>query len=160
MSDLKQARTFQADLLGFEWTFRRGGTRGTIERVFLKVYDGQFLQLVPGLQPGASSRFAHIAIRCRNVGKLHRALRERGLDPTAIETRADGQPGSCLTDPGGTRLEFLERVTGGRQLGVRRNFLGARRIAERLWHARGGQRPGESNEPVRRAIELAGALAP
>ncbi|MGB9606841.1 MAG: VOC family protein, partial [Bryobacteraceae bacterium] len=113
VSDLEAARRFYTGLLGLEEAFELASPGGRLERVFLKVNDEQFIELLPGLAPGQNERLAHIAIQCRDVRRLHRYLEEHGLKPAPVETRADGNPGFWLKDPGGTRLEFVEYAPGG-----------------------------------------------
>ncbi len=134
VSDLGQARNFYTGLLGYEEAFALAGKDGRLERVFLKVNEEQFIELLPGLPSGESERLAHIAIQCKDLRGVHRELRRRGLVPPPITIRPDGNPGFALKDPGGTQLEFLEYVPGGRQFGTRGKNLGANRISQRLWH--------------------------
>lgn len=135
VSDLGEARKFYSGLLGFEEAFTLDGPDGRIERVFLKVNDEQFIELLPGLARGERERLAHIAIQCEDVAQVRRELSRRGLNPAPVEVRADGNPGFHVVDPGGTRLEFVEYAPGGRQRSILGEFLGGRRISQRLWHA-------------------------
>lgn len=135
VSDLAQAREFYTGLLGFEEAFALRKPDGEFERVSLKVNDEQFIELIPGLRADGPRRLAHIAIQCEDVRQVHRLLRDRGLKPSSMEMRPDGNPGFHLADPDGTRLEFLEYTPGGRQLSSRGKALGTRRVSHRLWHA-------------------------
>lgn len=135
VTDLGQARRFYTELLGFQEAFTLSGATGRIERVFLKVNDEQFIELLPGLQPGERERLAHVAIQCEEVREVHRQLRRHGLTLPPVEMRPDGNPGFRLVDPGGTPLEFLEYSPGGRQQRARGKFLDSGRISPRLWHA-------------------------
>jgi len=135
VSDLATARNFYCDLLGFEEAFRIRGPHGEIERVGLKVNDEQFIELLPGLKPDQDQRLAFVAIQCTDLRRTRQLLSARGLKPSPIAMRPDGNPGFRLEDPFGTRLEFLEYAPGSHQHRVRGKFLGMQRISERLWHA-------------------------
>jgi lactoylglutathione lyase len=134
VSDLAAARNFYSGLLGFEEAYAIRGAQGEIQRVAFKVNDEQFIELLPGLKPDQDQRLAFIAIQCTDLRRAHRLLVERGLKPSSIATRPDGNPGFWLEDPGGTRLEFLQYVAGSQQHRVRGKFLGTNRISDRLWH--------------------------
>lgn len=135
VSDLERARGFYTGVLGFEEAFALRRADGSLERVFFKVNDEQFIELWPGLAPEQDVRLVHVAIQTPDARRLRELMLARGLSPSGLHPRSDGSVGFALEDPEGTRLEFVEYRAGSLQERTRGRSLSPRRISEHLRHA-------------------------
>jgi len=53
VSDIEKSRAFYKDFLGFSEPFKLDKPDGSLSLTFIKVNDRQYIELFPGLQPGA-----------------------------------------------------------------------------------------------------------
>src|SRR5258708_4458406 len=61
VSDIEKSRAFYKDFLGFGEPFQLDNPNGSLSLTFIKVNDRQYIELFPGLKPGAD-RLNHISI--------------------------------------------------------------------------------------------------
>jgi catechol 2,3-dioxygenase-like lactoylglutathione lyase family enzyme len=134
VSDLGRARTYYQGVLGFAEAFSLADASGRTTAVFFKVNDDQFIEVVPGLAPGAINRQVRVVIQSSNLASLHSIYSTRGLNPTAISQGPDGNPVFRVMGPDGGALDFIEYVPGSRQMQTRGKLLDARRLSTHLWH--------------------------
>src|SRR5579859_4859802 len=62
VSDIEKSRAFYKDFLGFAEPFKLDKPDGSLALTFIKINDRQYIELFPGLQPGAD-RLNHISIQ-------------------------------------------------------------------------------------------------
>ena len=131
VSDLERSRAHYAAMFGLEFAFSVEEAR---EAWYLKISDDQFLKLVSAPEGTDDDRLVELALQVSDVDAMVGFLVERGLKPSTVVERADGTLASSLLDPDGHRLWFVDYVEGSQQARGRGRHLGARRVADRMWH--------------------------
>lgn len=134
-SDLEKSAEFYTGILGYREAFRFPAADGRPESVFFKINDDQFLRLdkVEGVVP--DDRLVEIAFRTTDMERLQRELKRRGLKPSAVETRRDGNLYTTLTDPEGHQIAFVEYQPDSKQISLDRQLLVRERLSTELWHS-------------------------
>jgi catechol 2,3-dioxygenase-like lactoylglutathione lyase family enzyme len=108
---------FYKDLLGFHLYWQGGAQEGHIDWVMMQVPNGtdwfEYMLNLPANPPRAQLGSAnHIAPGVVSVADLQKKLEERGWKPTENKNPqvlgVDGKMQLDLTDPDGTRVEFME----------------------------------------------------
>jgi catechol 2,3-dioxygenase-like lactoylglutathione lyase family enzyme len=135
VSDLGKARAYYDGVLGLPEAFTLRDESGKTSSVYFKVNDGQFIEVVPTLEPGTLKRQERVAFESSDVERLRAIYVSRGLNPSAVTKGPDGNPVFRVADPEGNRLDFLQYVAGSQQMRIRGNFLEARRLTTHLLHA-------------------------
>lgn len=134
-SDLDKARRYYDGVLGFAEAFTTKDAAGRVASVYFKVNDNQFVEIVPGLQPGAINREARVVFESSDLRKLRDIYAARGLDPSPIAKGPDGNPVFRISGPDNAVLDFLEYAPGSEQVKLRGKLLGNQRLSTHLWHA-------------------------
>jgi len=134
VSDLDKSRRYYDGVLGFAEAFTLKDAGGRVASVFFKVNDDQFVEIVPGLAPGAMNRQVRVVFQSTDLKRLQALYAERGLNPTAITKGPDGNPVFRIMGPDNATLDFIEYAPGSEQAKVRGKFLDARRLSTHLWH--------------------------
>ena len=134
-SDLEKSAAFYTGILGYREAFRFSAADGKPESVFFKINDDQFLRLDKVDGPTPDDRLVEIAFRTMDIRQLHGLLKKRGLKPSAIENRRDGNPYTTLTDPEGHQIAFVEYQSDSKQIGLDRQLLVRERLSTELWHS-------------------------
>jgi catechol 2,3-dioxygenase-like lactoylglutathione lyase family enzyme len=108
---------FYKDLLGFHLYWQGGAQEGHIDWVMMQVPDGtdwfEYMLYLPANPPRAQLGSAnHIAPGVVSVADLQKKLEARGWKPADNKNPqvlgVDGKMQLDLTDPDGTRVEFME----------------------------------------------------
>ena len=131
VSSLEQSRAFYSGFYGFEFAFAAYEDQ---EAWYLKINDDQFVKLVSKPDGTDDNRLVEIAFQVSDIETTVAMLRERGLDPTPVETRSDGTLATGLVGPNGHNLIFVEYTSDSKQVLARGKHLGARRVSDRLLH--------------------------
>ena len=137
-SDLDKARAFYSGTLGFDEAFDTKGADGAVTAVYFKVGDRQFIEISPGLKPNDVVSMSHIAFRTENIERLRTMMLARGLAPTEIQTRPDGNLGFSLGSLPAQELdhlEFVQYVPGSLSEATKGKLLSERRLSDHLEHA-------------------------
>src|SRR5260370_8548887 len=77
VSDIEKSRAFYKDFLGFGEPFQLDNPNGSLSLTFIKVNDRQYIELFPGLKPGAD-RLNHISIQTDDAEAMRVYLASRG----------------------------------------------------------------------------------
>lgn len=121
VTDIDRSMDFYINVLGLSEQFRISGEDGRPRLVYLKVAEGQFIELFPGAKgPHADPEGAavvHICLQVDDIHEAHRELTGRGL-------RAHGEPimGAdnswqfWTSDPDGNPIEFHQFTAESMQL--------------------------------------------
>jgi catechol 2,3-dioxygenase-like lactoylglutathione lyase family enzyme len=72
----------------------------------------QWVGYSPAPDPKSTDRMDHVALRTDNIAALRKYLTAQGIKVPQIEGRADHSLFFFVTDPGGHRIEFVERDKG------------------------------------------------
>jgi catechol 2,3-dioxygenase-like lactoylglutathione lyase family enzyme len=131
VSSLEQSRAFYTAFYGFEFAFAAYEDQ---EAWYLKINDDQFVKLVSKPSGTDDNRLVEVAFQVSDINTTVVMLRERGLNPSAVEKKPDGTLASILTDPNGHKLIFVEYTSYSKQTMARGKYLGSRRVSDRLLH--------------------------
>lgn len=134
VSDLDKARRHYQGVLGFAEAFSLKDAAGRVSSVFFKVNDDQYVEAVPGLEPGGLNRQVRVIIQSSDLDRLHRIYASRGLSPTPITKGPDGNPVFRIIGPDDATIDFIQYVAGSQQTLARGKFLDPRRLATHLQH--------------------------
>jgi lactoylglutathione lyase len=158
VSDLKAAREFYAGIVGLDEAFQIRDAKGTIEAIYFKVNDHQFVEIQPGLKTTDLAPLNHIAMHTGDVKKLHQLLRSKGLSPTEIKKNTrDGNLSFTLAGLPAQRLEFLEflqYMPDSLHMKMKGKALSDRRLGEHIEHS--GFVSTELDGALRFYVELLG----
>lgn len=134
VSDLDRARRYYDGVLGFAEAFTLKDASGRTTSVSFKVNDDQYVEVVPGLAPGALRRQVRVVFQSSDLNRLHALYSTRGLAPSAITRGPDGNPVFRIAGPDEATLDFIEYAPGSQQTLARGKFLGSNRLSTHLWH--------------------------
>ena len=131
VSQLPRTREFYRVMLGFPEPFAAPDPAGNIIMVFLQVNDDQYLEIEPGAAAGAS-RLTAFALGSSNAPRLRELLKKRGLNPSEVQPRFDGNRQFHITDPDGNTINFVEYMPNSSQSVSRGRFIGAPRVVSHI----------------------------
>jgi len=134
VGDIEKARAFYEDFLGFAEPFSLNNPDGSLSMAFVKINDEQYLELFPGLEPGAD-RLHHIAIQTDDAERMRAYLASRGVKvPDRVPKGRIGNLNFNIQDPDGHTVEIVEYAPAGWSLREKGNFVPDTRISQHLLH--------------------------
>ena len=135
VSDIEKSRSFYKDFLGFAEPFFLNNPDGSLSLTFIKINDTQYIELFPGLEPGAD-RLHHLAIETDDAERMRVYLASRGVKvPDHVPKGRIGNLNFNITDPDGHTIEIVEYAAGGWSVREKGKFMPAGRVSEHLLHA-------------------------
>lgn len=134
-SDFEKSAEFYTGILGYREAFRFPAAKGKPASVFFKVNDRQFLRLDQVAAPAPDDRLVEIAFLATDLAALRAGLIARGLSPSPVETRRDGNPYVTIEDPEGHSISFVEYQPDSKQAKLDRQLLVRDRLSTEIWHA-------------------------
>jgi catechol 2,3-dioxygenase-like lactoylglutathione lyase family enzyme len=132
--DVDKARRYYQGVLGFAEAFALKDAAGRLSSVFFKVNDDQYVEVVPGLEPGGLNRQVRVVIQSSDLNRLHGIYASRGLSPTPIAKGPDGNPVFRIIGPDNAAIDFVQYVAGSQQAIARGTHLDSRRLSTHLQH--------------------------
>jgi len=133
--DIEKSRAFYKDFLGFAEPFRLDNPDGSLSLTFIKINDRQYIELFPGLEPGAD-RLHHLAIETDDAERMRKYLAARGVKvPDRVPKGRIGNLNFNVTDPDGHTIEIVEYAPDGWSLREKGKFVPESRISDHLLHA-------------------------
>ncbi|MGH9661342.1 MAG: VOC family protein, partial [Bryobacteraceae bacterium] len=78
VGDIEKSRAFYKNFLGYTEPFKLDNSDGTLALTFIKINDRQYVELFPGLTPGAD-RLHHISIETDDAEAMRVYLKSRGV---------------------------------------------------------------------------------
>lgn len=138
VSDLPKALVFWHDLLGFDeyYELKKPGSH-EVRIVFIKINDRQHVELFNETPASPPSMMSHLCFSVSNVEQMRTYLRAHGIAVSldnGSKTRA-GDYAFEISDPDGTRIEFVQSLPGGIEAQSKGKFLPPTRIAPAIYHA-------------------------
>jgi catechol 2,3-dioxygenase-like lactoylglutathione lyase family enzyme len=134
VSDIEKSRAFYKDFLGFSEPFKLDKPDGTLSLTFIKVNDRQYIELFPGLQPGAD-RLNHISIQTDDAAAMRAYLGSRGVKvPATVPKGRIKNSNFNVKDPDGHTVEIVQYEPDGWSLREKGKFMTGARISERMLH--------------------------
>src|SRR5579872_5759030 len=135
VSDIEKSRAFYKDFLGYAEPFKLDNPDGSLSMTFIKINDRQYLELFPGLEPGAD-RLHHVALETDNAERMRVYLAAQGVKvPDHVPKGRIGNLNFNITDPDGHTIEIVEYAPDGWSMRDKGKFLPDTRISDHLWHA-------------------------
>jgi catechol 2,3-dioxygenase-like lactoylglutathione lyase family enzyme len=134
VSDIEKSRAFYKDFLGFGEPFKLDKPDGTLSLTFIKVNDRQYIELFPGLQPGAD-RLNHISIQTDDAEAMRAYLGSRGVKvPVTVPKGRIKNSNFNVKDPDGHTVEIVQYEPDGWSEREKGKFMTNARISERMLH--------------------------
>jgi catechol 2,3-dioxygenase-like lactoylglutathione lyase family enzyme len=121
VTDIDRSLDFYLGTLGLSEQFRLSGDDGKPWLIYLRVADGQFIELFPRAkgphtQPEGSA-VVHICLQVDDIHKTYDELTGRGLVPRGEPILgADGSWQFWSSDPDGNPIEFHQFTPESRQI--------------------------------------------
>ncbi len=135
VSDIEKSRAFYKDFLGFAEPFSLSNPDGSLSLTFIKINDSQYIELFPGLDPGAD-RLHHLALHTDDAERMRLYLASRGVKvPDHVPKGRIGNLNFNITDPDGHTIEIVEYASDGWSLREKGKFMPEERISKHLLHA-------------------------
>jgi len=134
VSDIEKSRAFYKEFLGFGEPFQLLNKDGSLSLTFIKVNDRQYIELFPGLKPGAD-RLHHISIETDDAEAMRVYLASRGIAVPA--TTAKGRIRNSnfnVKDPDGHTVEIVQYERDGWSMREKGKFMSGARLSERMLH--------------------------
>ena len=132
VAELEKARQFYTGILGLEEAFLLKDAGGTIQSVFFKINDDQYLEF----SPGAPQNFQldHVSLLTADLEKARAWLQERGISPGTVASSPDGNPYFAVKDPDQTEIRFVRYLPGSPQAKHRGKPATDKRVSDHLQH--------------------------
>lgn len=135
VSDLKKAREFYGEFLGYEEPFQIFNTDGSLALTYFKINERQYIEIFPGLPPDRDERLMHIAFETTDLEAMRLYLQSKGVKvPEKVNTGRDGNFNMTIPDPDGHRVEFVQYRSGSLHSRAKARYIGAARISSRILH--------------------------
>jgi catechol 2,3-dioxygenase-like lactoylglutathione lyase family enzyme len=133
VADLETSRAFYSKL-GFEQAFEFSDAGGTTVS-YVKVNDRQYIELYRRTADSQPLGLMHICFDTSDMEGVHAAYLSRELKPTNIQKARAGNLLFTMMDPEGQLLEYTQYMPGSLHSNARGQYLGDRRISQRLVRA-------------------------
>jgi catechol 2,3-dioxygenase-like lactoylglutathione lyase family enzyme len=134
VSDIERSRAFYKDFLGFAEPFSLPKPDGSLSLTFIKINDHQYIELFPGLQPGAD-RLNHISFYTDNAEAMRAYLGSRGVKvPDRVPKGRIGNSNFNVKDPDGHTVEIVQYEPDGWSMREKGKYLPDTRISQRIMH--------------------------
>jgi len=134
VSDIEKSRAFYTEFLGFEEPFRLDKPDGSLSLTFIKVNDYQYVELFPGLAPGAD-RLNHISFYTDDAEGMRRYLAARGVPvPERVPKGRIRNSNFNIKDPDGHAVEIVQYEPDGWSMREKGKFLSERRVSRQMMH--------------------------
>ncbi len=135
VNDIEKSRAFYKDFLGFAEPFSLSNPDGSLSLTFIKINETQYIELFPGLEPGAD-RLHHLALQTDDAERMRVYLASCGVKvPDHVPKGRIGNLNFNITDPDGHTIEIVEYAADGWSLREKGKFMPAERISQHLLHA-------------------------
>jgi len=134
VSDIEKSRAFYKDFLGFGEPFQIDNPNGSLALTFIKVNDRQYIELFPGLKPGAD-RLNHISIQTDNAEAMRVYLASRGVAvPDKTPKGRIKNSNFNVKDPDGHTVEIVQYEPDGFTMREKGKYMSDARMSDRILH--------------------------
>src|SRR6185295_8840014 len=132
VSDIEKSRAFYKDFLGFGEPFRLDNPDGSLALTFIKVNDRQYIELFPGLKPGAD-RLNHISIQTDDAEAMRVYLASRGVAVPAKTPKGRIKNSNFnVKDPDGHTVEIVQYEPDGFTVREKGKYMTGARASDRI----------------------------
>lgn len=125
VKDLDKSLEFYCNKLGLKEVFRLYHDNGELMLVYLKVANGQFIELFPGgvykgKDEDESIGFKHLCLHVDDIFATLEELKKKGLEIKGQPLMgADGNYQYWLEDPDGNKIELMQIMPNSLQASVK-----------------------------------------
>lgn len=136
VSDMKKAREFYEDFLGFQSPFSIPRKDPTRHLVWIKINDRQSVELFPGSEvTPEADRLYHIAVETDDAEAMRLYLQSKGVEvPPKTAVGKIGNKNYFVKDPNGNIVEIVEYMPDGWTRREQGRFLPDTRASTRMSH--------------------------
>ena len=138
VSDLPKAVAFWHDLLGYDEAYTLPKKDSDDVRIaFIKINDLQHVELFNEAPTTPHNMMSHLCFAVDDIEKMRTFLRAKGYDvkPGDGSKTRTGDYAFEIKDPNGLLIEFVQRLSSGKEMQAAGKFLPATRISPRIYHA-------------------------
>ncbi|HEX5284969.1 MAG TPA: VOC family protein [Bryocella sp.] len=137
VSDLPETIAFWHDFLGYDEMYTLPKRDSNDVRIaFIKINDLQHIELFNEEPPMPHNMLSHLCFTVDDIEKTGVFLRSKGYDlkpGNGSKTKA-GDYAFEIKDPNGLLIEFVQRLTTGREMQATGKFMPETRISPRIYH--------------------------
>ena len=134
VSDIEKSRAFYKDFLGFGEPFQIDNPDKSLALTFIKVNDRQYIELFPGLKPGAD-RLNHISIQTDDAETMRVYLASRGVAVPAKTPKGRIKNSNFnVKDPDGHTVEIVQYEPDGFTVREKGKYMTDARASDRILH--------------------------
>mgnify|MGYP000978759827 FL=1 len=114
VGNMEESVHFYCDILGFKKAFELNNDKGEPWIVYIKVTEGQFIELFYGRQakveiPSKMIGYSHLCLAVDDIYKAADTLKEKGITLDAEPKQGKDLNYQCWAkDPDGNRIEFMQ----------------------------------------------------
>jgi catechol 2,3-dioxygenase-like lactoylglutathione lyase family enzyme len=122
ITDLEKSLEFYCGVLGFRKLFDLRNPNGKIMNTYVKVCDGQYLELRSGAAPRPDSKelvacYSHLCLEVDDINETAAMLKSKGVKLTVEPLQAKDLNLQCwAVDPDGNKIEFMQMHPDSPQL--------------------------------------------
>ena len=104
VTDMKRARAFYEDVLGLKPSAEMAGGK------WIEYEVGRGTFAITDIDPKTPSTIGtSLAFEVDDIDATHTYMQSKGVNPTEIQTRNDGQKAFYINDPDGNRIELCTK---------------------------------------------------
>jgi lactoylglutathione lyase len=134
VSDIEASRAFYKDFLGYGEPFLLNKDDGSLDLIFIKVNDHQYVELFPDLDP-SEDRLHHISFYTDDAEGMRKYLASRGVAvPDHTPKGRSGNSNFNVKDPDGHTVEIVEYEPDGWSMRDKGKAMSEARISNRILH--------------------------
>ena len=134
VSDLKKARVFYKDFLGYAEPYTIARDDGSDRIAFIKINEDQYVELFAE-QPKIDGHLNHIALQTDAAEQMREYLASQGLKvPDKVSKGKIGNLNFTLTDPDGHTVEIVQYEPDSWTRQQRGKYLPDTRISTHMYH--------------------------
>jgi catechol 2,3-dioxygenase-like lactoylglutathione lyase family enzyme len=134
VSDIEKSRAFYKDFLGYGEPFMLNKPDGSLSLTFIKINERQYIELFPGLEPGAD-RLNHISIETDDAEGMRAYLASKGVKvPDKVGKGRIGNSNFNIKDPDGHTVEIVQYEPTGWSVRDKGKAIGPNRVSDRMMH--------------------------
>jgi catechol 2,3-dioxygenase-like lactoylglutathione lyase family enzyme len=114
VEDMEKALNFYCGVLGFEKAFEMPDAQGNPWIVYVKIKDGQFVELFYGGKPKVESPrnavgYNHLCLEVDDINEIAEHIKSKGITLDVEPKQGKDFNYQCwVRDPDGNRIEFMQ----------------------------------------------------
>ncbi len=132
--DIEKSRAYYTDLLGFKEVFKLDKPDGSLSLTFVKINDGQVIELFPEVAPG-TDRLNHISVQVDDAEAMRAYLGSKGIKvPEKVAKGRIKNSNFNVKDADGHTVEIVQYEPDGWTIRDKGNAIDGPRISIHIMH--------------------------